>query len=42
MLHAFELTFVHPTQQQPMTFNAPLPEYFEQILAELREKGAQK
>lgn len=42
MLHAFELTFVHPSTQQTMTFNAPLPEYFEQILNELREKGAAK
>ena len=42
MLHAFELTFVHPSTQQSMTFNAPLPEYFELILNELREKGAQK
>lgn len=42
MLHAFELTFVHPSTQQSMTFNAPLPEYFETILNELREKGAQK
>ncbi len=42
MLHAFELTFVHPSLNRPMTFNAPLPEYFETILNELREKGALK
>ena len=42
MLHAFELTFVHPSLGNTMTFNAPLPEYFETILNELREKGAQK
>ncbi len=42
MLHAFELTFVHPSTKKAMTFHAPLPEYFEQILMELREKGAAK
>ena len=42
MLHAFELTFVHPSTKKAMTFHAPLPEYFEQILMELREKGAVK
>jgi len=42
MLHAFELTFVHPSTKKTMTFHAPLPEYFEQILMELREKGAAK
>ncbi|MBP3399953.1 MAG: RluA family pseudouridine synthase [Erysipelotrichaceae bacterium] len=39
MLHAFELTFVHPSTQKTMTLNAPLPEYYETILKELREKG---
>ena len=42
MLHAFELTFVHPSTKKAMTFHAPLPEYFEQILMELREKGVAK
>lgn len=28
MLHAYSLTFTHPTTGQPMTFTAPLPEAF--------------
>ena len=42
MLHAYELTFVHPSTNQTMTFNAPLPEVFERVLKELREKGVSK
>ena len=41
MLHAFELSFVHPTTGETVTFNAPLPEYFEEVLKELREENAE-
>ncbi len=36
-LHAAVLGFVHPTRNEYMEFSAPLPEYFDRILAELRE-----
>jgi len=42
MLHAFELTFVHPSTKETMTFHAPLPEIYEDVLKELREKGDAK
>ena len=32
VLHASELTLVHPTTGETMTFHAPLPEYFEKLL----------
>lgn len=35
MLHAKELEFVHPTTKKSVKFEAPLPEYFENILEEL-------
>lgn len=35
MLHAKELEFVHPTTNKKVKFEAPLPEYFEDILEEL-------
>ncbi len=38
LLHAHELTFVHPTTGREMTFVAPLPDHFERILKTLREK----
>lgn len=34
-LHAYRLTLCHPTSQEIMTFEAPLPEYFQKILAKL-------
>ncbi len=37
MLHAKELTLVHPRTGETMTFEAPLPEYFVGILGKLRE-----
>ena len=37
MLHAFELSFIHPVTEQWMTFNAPLPKEFEEILGSLEE-----
>lgn len=38
LLHAHKLTLVHPTTLKEMTFEAPLPDYFEEILAKLRIK----
>ncbi|MGN0765128.1 MAG: RluA family pseudouridine synthase [Christensenellales bacterium] len=38
LLHAFRLQFTHPRTKQLMTFEAPLPKYFSDILAKLREK----
>lgn len=35
-LHAMTLGFVHPTTKEYMEFEAPLPEYFENILRKLR------
>lgn len=35
MLHAKELEFVHPTTKKSVKFEAPLPEYFENVLKEL-------
>ena len=35
LLHAFRLTFVHPSTAEVMTFEAPLPEYFVEILNKL-------
>ena len=35
-LHAFELSFIHPRTGERVSFKAPLPEYFENILKELR------
>jgi len=34
-LHAYELTFVHPTTEQPVTFSSPLPEDLSNLLGEL-------
>lgn len=36
-LFAAELSFTHPTTNERMTLNAPLPEYFEKLISELRE-----
>ena len=38
LLHAYELTLTHPTTGETLTFNAPLPEYFEEVLRKLRNK----
>lgn len=35
LLHAFRLTFTHPTTLKVMTFEAPLPDYFKEILSKL-------
>lgn len=36
VLHAYRLTFVHPRTGKEMTFEAPLPDYFEKLLTILR------
>ena len=37
LLHAKELSFVHPRTQQPLQFAAPLPEDFRHALKLLRQ-----
>ena len=37
LLHAVRLSFIHPTTKEEMTFEAPLPEYFEKYLEKLRK-----
>lgn len=36
LLHAFRLSFVHPSTLKEMTFEAPLPDYFKEILDKLK------
>lgn len=38
LLHAAQITFRHPARGTDMTFAAPLPAYFEQVLATLRRE----
>lgn len=38
MLHAHQLTFVHPSTNEKVVVNAPLPQQFQEILDELRSK----
>ncbi len=38
LLHAFELTFVHPTTKQKVTVNADLPDNFKEYLEKLRNE----
>ena len=35
MLHAKKIEFIHPTTKEQMQIEAPLPEYFEEILERL-------
>lgn len=37
LLHAFELTLIHPVTGESMTFEAPLPDYFTQRLEEWKD-----
>jgi 23S rRNA pseudouridine1911/1915/1917 synthase len=39
MLHSTELSFVHPTTNKEMHFEAPLPEYFKEVLSELDRRA---
>lgn len=36
LLHAYQLELVHPRTNEPMTFEAPLPELFEKTLEQIR------
>lgn len=38
MLHAKRIEFTHPTTNKRMEIEAPLPEYFENIITSLEEK----
>jgi 23S rRNA pseudouridine1911/1915/1917 synthase len=38
LLHARELSFVHPVTEERMTFETPLPKYFSEALRVLRER----
>ncbi len=38
LLHAYKLTFTHPSSGEVMTFSCPLPDYFENVLEKLRKK----
>ena len=40
VLHAYKLTLVHPRTNEEMVFEAPLPEYFKELLAILRKESA--
>ena len=40
LLHAYEITFIHPSNKQRMTLEAPLPEEFQNILRTLEEREA--
>ena len=37
LLHAKELSFIHPTTNKQVTFSAPLPSHFEQVLKKLKK-----
>ena len=38
LLHAKTLEFIHPTTGENMSFNAPLPDYFEKVLKIIKNK----
>ena len=42
MLHASKLIFKHPITKKMIELNAPLPEYFEEILTKLRRQSMNK
>jgi 23S rRNA pseudouridine1911/1915/1917 synthase len=39
LLHAYKLTLTHPKTLEEMTFTAPLPEYFSDVLDKLRKQS---
>ena len=41
-LHAYRLSFLHPADGRPLTFEAPLPDDFEKLLARLRGRSTTK
>lgn len=38
MLHSYKLEFKHPSTGKTMSLTAPLPEYFENVLQELKKE----
>ncbi len=36
LLHAYKLTFIHPRSKKEMTLEAPLPDYFNDVLKDLK------
>ena len=42
VLHASDLTLVHPRTGETMHFSAPLPEYFEELLTILRKESGRE
>lgn len=38
LLHAYHITFVHPRTGETMSFDAPIPDYFEKVLEKLRQE----
>ena len=40
LLHAYKLELTHPTTGERMAFEAPLPEYFKEILDKLNKTSA--
>ena len=38
LLHAYQITFIHPKSGKEMTFTAPLPEDFKTVLGFLRKE----
>lgn len=38
LLHAYKLSFIHPTKNKKVSFEVPIPEYFSKILKTLKEK----
>lgn len=41
VLHAYKITFVHPRTQKEMTIEAPLPDYFNELLDILHKESEQ-
>jgi 23S rRNA pseudouridine1911/1915/1917 synthase len=39
LLHAWRLSLIHPTTGKEMTFEAPLPDYFKEVLSKLKEES---
>lgn len=39
MLHSYKLEFTHPTTGKVLKLEAPLPEYFQDVLNKLDEEG---
>jgi len=35
LLHAYQLTFIHPTTKKEMTFTCPIPKYFQDVIDKL-------